>query len=97
MLAGLAYAGAKLGEGAAVWVFAIGAPAIVAVVWATFISPKARIRPPPVVRVTIEIDLFTATAVLLWFADAQVAAVVLGVLGISTSILNAVTEEPGRL
>jgi hypothetical protein len=95
LLAALAYAGAKLGEGAATWVFAIGAPAIAAVIWATFISPKARIRPPLAVRVSIEIDLFTIAAVGLWFAGAPVAAVALAVLGIATSVLNALTERAG--
>ena len=93
LLAGLAYAGAKLGEGAATWVFAIGAPAIAAVIWATFISPKAKIRPPVAVRVSIEIDLFTVAAVGLWFADAPIPAVALAVLGIATSVLNALTER----
>jgi hypothetical protein len=97
LLAGLAYAGWRLGDGAAVWVFAIGFPAIVAVIWATFISPKARIRLPRVVRMTIEIDLFTVAAVLLWFADAPVAAIALGVLGIGTSVLNAITEREGAI
>lgn len=97
LLAGLAYAGWRLGDGAAVWVFAIGFPAIAAVIWATFISPKARIRPPKVVRMTIEIDLFTVAAVLLWFADAPIAAIALGVIGITTSVLHAVTEQPGQL
>jgi len=95
LVAGLAYAGAKLGEGAATWVFGIGAPAIAAVIWATFISPKARIRPPLAVRVSIEIDLFTIAAVGLWFAGAPVAAVALAVLGIATSVLNALTERAG--
>lgn len=97
LLTGLAYAYAyaKLGEGAATWVFAIGAPAIAAVIWATFISPKARIRPPLAVRVSIEIDLFTIAAVGLWFADAPVAAVALAVLGIATSVLNAMMERAG--
>jgi hypothetical protein len=95
LLAGLAYAGAKLGEGAAVWVFAIGAPAIAAVIWATFVSPKAKVRLPIAVRVSIEIDLFTAAAVALWFADAPMAAVALAVFGVATSVLNALTERVG--
>ena len=48
----------------------IGAPAVVAVIWGTFIAPKAP-RPLPIpFRVSIEIDLFVLTAIALWFADA---------------------------
>ena len=70
----------------------IGAPAVVAVIWGTFIAPKAP-RPLPIpFRVSIEIDLFVLTAIALWFADAPVAAIALGVLGVTTSSLNVVTE-----
>ena len=93
MLVGLAYAGAILGKGAWTWVLAIGLPLVAALAWAMFISPKARIRPPLVVRVTIETDLFIATAILLWLADAPAAGVVLAVFGISTSVLNAFAER----
>ena len=93
LLAGLAYAGAVLGEGAWTWVLGIGLPTVAALTWATFVSPKARIRPPLVVRVTIETDLFLATAILLWIAGAPAAGVVLAVFGISTSVLNALTER----
>jgi Protein of unknown function (DUF2568) len=91
MLIGLAYWGFTVGDGAAAWVLGIGAPAIAAVIWGTFIAPKA-IRPLPVsFRVSIEIDLFVLTAVALWFADAPAAAIALGVLGVTTSLLNVVT------
>ena len=93
LLAGLAYAGAVLGEGAWAWVLGIGLPLVAAVMWGVFISPKARIRPPVAVRVMIETDLFVATAIALWFADAPVAGVVLAVFGVSTSALNALTER----
>jgi hypothetical protein len=93
MLAGLAYAGAVLGEGVWSWVLGVGLPLVVAVTWGLFISPKARIRPPLTVRVMIESDVFIATAILLWLADAPVAGVALGVFGLSTSALNAFTER----
>ena len=94
LLGGLAYAGWVLGDGGvSSWIFAIGAPLIAAVIWGTFVSPKAKVKPPPAVRLVIEIDLYTAAAVALWFADAPVAGVVLAVFGISTSVLNLLTEQ----
>ena len=93
MLIGLVYWGFTVGDGAAAWVLGIGAPAIVAVIWGTFIAPKAT-RPLSIpFRVSIEIDLFVLTAVALWFADAPAAAIALGVLGVTTSLLNAVTQD----
>lgn len=92
MLIALVYWGFTVGDGAAAWVLGIGAPAIVAVIWGTFIAPKAT-RPLSIpFRVSIEIDLFVLTAVALWFADAPVAAIALGALGVTTSLLNVVTE-----
>jgi hypothetical protein len=91
MLIGLVYWGFTVGDGAAAWVLGIGAPAIVALIWGTFIAPKAT-RPLSIpFRVSIEIDLFVLTAVALWFADARPAAIALGVLGVTTSLLNVVT------
>lgn len=95
MLAGLAYWGATTGEGATAWVLGLGAPAAAAVVWGLFVSPRAK-RPVPLpIRLAIEIDLFVATAIALWFADAVGPAVVLFVVGVATSIGNALTEHEG--
>jgi Protein of unknown function (DUF2568) len=93
LLVALAYAGFALGDGTLSWVLGVGAPAVAALLWATFVAPKARRPVMMPVRLVIEIDLFTAAAVALWFADAPVAGVVLGVLGISTSVLNVVTAR----
>jgi hypothetical protein len=78
--------------GALAWVLGIGAPAIAAVVWGTFIAPKATSPLSTPFRVSLELDLFVVSAVAMWFAGAPVAAVALAVLGVSTSLLNVVTE-----
>jgi uncharacterized protein DUF2568 len=95
LLAGAAYAGAQLGEGAVAWVFAVGAPVLVAIVWATFVSPKARRPVSTPIRLMIEIDLYVATGIALWFADAVVVGILLAVAGIGTSVGNALTEGAG--
>ncbi len=92
LLIGLAYWGFTVGEGAASWVLGIGAPAAAAAIWGMFVAPKAK-RPVSLpVRLAIESDLFVLAALALWFADAPVAGIVLGVLGVTTSALNAATE-----
>ena len=95
LLAGAAYAGARLGEGALAWVFAIGAPVLVAIVWGTFVSPKARRPVSTPIRLMIEIDLYVVTAIALWVADVPVVGIVLAAVGIGTSVANVLTEGAG--
>ncbi|MGH2589267.1 MAG: YrdB family protein [Actinomycetota bacterium] len=95
ILASLAFWGFTAVDGAGAWVLGLGAPALAAGIWGTFVSPKAR-RPLSVpFRVSVEIDLYVLSALALWFAGSLLAAIVLGVLGITTSALNAATERSG--
>jgi hypothetical protein len=84
--------GFVVGEGAGAWALGLGAPALAAVSWGWFVSPKARRPLPPPIRLAIEIGLFALGAVALWFAGARAVAVVLAIGGIATSALNAFTE-----
>ena len=93
LLAGLAYWGFTVGEGATAWLLGLGAPALAAVVWGLFVAPKARYPVSMPVRVSIELDLFILATLALWFAGAPVAGLLLGVVGATTSGLNAVTEN----
>ena len=96
MLVALAYWGFAVVDGALAWVLGLGAPTLAAAIWATFVSPKAR-RPVSLpVRVSVEIDLFVLSTLALWFSGAPAAAIVLGVLGIATSALNATSERSGK-
>lgn len=96
LLVALMVWGFHVGEGAWAFVLGIGAPAAAAAVWAIFVAPKA-VRPVRLaLRVSIEIDLFTISAVALWFAGYPAWAVALGVLGIATSIVNAWQEGRGE-
>ncbi len=92
LLAALAFWGFTVGDGGLAWVLGLGAPALSALVWGTFIAPKARRPLPPPVRLSVEIDLFVLAAVALWFASAPEAGVALGAAGVSTSVLNFATE-----
>jgi hypothetical protein len=95
LIGGLAYWGAKAGEGAVGAALAVGAPVAAALVWGLFVSPKAKRPVPRAVRVSIEIDLFVLAAVALWFVDAEAAAIALGTLGVATSLANLATEREG--
>jgi hypothetical protein len=93
LLAGLAYWGFTVGEGATAWLLGLGAPAVAAVVWGLFVAPKARYKVSMPIRLSIELDLFILATLALWFAGAPVAGLLLGVLGATTSGLNALMEN----
>jgi Protein of unknown function (DUF2568) len=93
MLAALAYWGFTVGDGVGVWVLGVGAPLLAAAVWGALVAPKARWPVPIPTRVVIELVLFGATAGALAVAGQPLAAVVLGVAALATSLLNASQER----
>jgi Protein of unknown function (DUF2568) len=93
MLAALAYWGFGAGDGVGAWLLGIGAPLAAAVVWGAFVAPRARWPVPAPVRVAIELVLFAAAAGALTAAGQPVAAAVLGVAAVVTSLLNEWQER----
>jgi len=63
MLGAVAYWGFKTGDGAAMKaLLGVGAPLLMAVVWGTFISPKAAVEVPAAAWLGIQAVLFGAAA-----------------------------------
>jgi len=93
MLAALAFWGFGAGEGVWGWVLGIGAPLLAAAVWGAFVAPRARWPVPASVRLAIELVLFGVAAVALAAAGQPPAAVVLGIAGVATSLLNEAQER----
>jgi hypothetical protein len=96
MLAALAVWGAHVGEGVGAIALAVGAPLVAAAIWGAFVAPKARWPVPLAVRVAIEVVLFGAASLALWSAGRPVLAIVLAVLALATSVLNAMQERSGE-
>ena len=92
MLAALAVWGYVVGEGVWAWVLGLATPVGAAIVWGMFVAPRARVPVPAPVRVAIELVLYAAAAAGLAAAGQPVAAVVVGVGGLVTSILNDMQE-----
>jgi hypothetical protein len=90
------YWGYTVGEGVWAWVLGIGAPALAAVVWGLFVAPRAARPVSLAVRLSIELDLFIASAVALGFAEQLELAIALGVLGVGTSVANFLQERRGE-
>src|SRR4029450_3094609 len=57
MLAALAFWGYVVGDGVWAWLLGILAPVVVAVIWGTFVAPRAKVPVPAPVRVAIELAL----------------------------------------
>ena len=93
MLASLAFWGYVVGDGVWAWLLGIAAPVLAAVIWGMFVAPRAKVPVPAPVRVAIELVLYAAAAAGLAAAGQPVAAVVLGVAGLVTSLLNDVQER----
>ncbi|MCT2582916.1 YrdB family protein [Actinophytocola gossypii] len=96
MLAGLAVAGAHLGDGVLLGIAAaVLLPTAAAVVWGLFIGPRAGRRLPEPARFLVEFALFAATGVLLALSDWLVAGVVVAVAGIAFAALTRVHAKDG--
>jgi hypothetical protein len=93
MLAALAYWGSTVGDGAGAWVLGVGAPLLAAAAWGAWVAPKARWPVPIPTRVVIELVLFGAAVGALAVAGQPLAAAVLGVAALASSLLNAAQER----
>ena len=80
MLAAVAYWGFSEFDGAVSVVVGLGAPLLIAVIWGTFMSPKASrpVRDP--VRIALEVVLFGAAVAALAAAERTTLAIVFGAL-----------------
>src|SRR5215204_4702687 len=89
-LAATAYWGFSTTSGVTQWVLGLGAPALVAVVWGLFVSPKAKVELPRRTQFAIELLVFAAAAAALAAASQPVLAILLGVLALVSGTLNYV-------
>jgi hypothetical protein len=87
-LAATAYWGFSTASGVTQWVLGLGAPALVAVVWGLFVSPKAKVEVRHPAQFAIELLVFAAAAVALVAADQLVLGIVLAGLELVSGTLN---------
>jgi len=69
---------------------------VAAVIWGAFVAPRARWPVPLGARVAIELALFGAASLALWSAGHPAFSIVLAVLALATSVLNAMQERSGE-
>jgi len=87
-LAATAYWGFATASGVTQWVLGLGAPALVAVVWGLFVSPKAKVELPRPAQFAIELLVFAGAALALVAAHQPVLGIVLGGLELVSGTLN---------
>jgi hypothetical protein len=96
MLAGLAIAGARLGDGVVLAVVnAVLLPAAAAAVWAGFVAPRARRRLAEPARFLVEFVLFALTGVLLALTGWLVVGLTVAILGIGVAALTRKIAKDG--
>jgi len=96
LLAGLAAAGAGLGDGVVVSIVnAVLLPVAAAAVWSLFIAPKAQRRLSEPARYLVEFALFAATGLALGLTGWLVVGIVIAVAGIGFASLTRVYAKDG--
>jgi hypothetical protein len=93
-LAGVAYWGGTTATGRVSRIgLAIALPSIVAVVWALFISPKARIPTGAFGRAFLVLIVFLLAAAAFWSRDRTALAMIYGSLALISSVLILVWPQ----
>ena len=92
-LAAVGYWGWTTGDGVLGALLAVAAVAAVIVVWALFISPKARYELAAPARFAIELGVWLAAGAALWIAGHGALALAFVVVAIASGALNAVTRS----
>jgi hypothetical protein len=78
------------------WVLAIAAPAAWIVLWATFGSPKARVKLSAPWRIVFEAIVFGAAAAALWAAGQEIWGIALAVAwAVNRALLAAIDRSVG--
>ena len=88
MLAALGYWGFHTGESSISRIsLGLGAPLLAATVWGIFLSPKATVKVPRVIKFILQVIVFGAAVAALFAADRPTWAWVFGLLVILNKIL----------
>jgi hypothetical protein len=96
LLAGLAIAGARLGDGIVFKIVdAVLLPLAAAAVWGMFIAPRARRRLAEPARLVVEVALFAGTGLVLLLSGLPVTGIVIAVAGIGFAILTRIFAKDG--
>lgn len=95
MLAGLAWWGLQVADGAAGWALALAAPVAAAVVWGAFLAPRApKPLKPPLIATLVRLDLLLLGAAAAFFTGARELGIATAVAAVVGTLL-AGSDTPG--
>ncbi|MGG0238133.1 YrdB family protein [Bacillus rhizoplanae] len=93
-LASLGYWGFQVGKSVYTkFVFGIGSPLLFAILWGTFIAPKASLKLPEPYKFLLELVIFGVTSSALYFVDKTILAIILGMVFIINRILLMIWKQ----
>jgi len=92
-LTATAYWGFATASGLTQWVLGLGAPALVAVIWGLFVSPKAKVELSRPAQFAIELLVFAAAGLALVHAVQPVLGIALVGLELVSGTLNYVWDD----
>jgi hypothetical protein len=93
MLAAYSYWGFRIDKGMLTkLLFGIGIPIVVAVIWGTFISPKASIPVTTTIRIVLQAILFGCSVLALYYSGKTTLAVIFGMIILIEMILMYVLD-----
>ncbi len=93
LVAAVGWSAWMLSDGVWRWVLALAVPALVVVLWARYLSPKAAVELPPQARFALELLLFAVAAVFLSSAGASAAAATLAAVWVVHRVALALTDD----
>lgn len=93
MVAALAYWGFSTQSGIGKYLWGIGGPVVVILIWGAFIAPKARQRLPDPLRLLNEVVLFGLAALALLAAGQQTLGIIFFVLVFINLVLGFVLGQ----
>ena len=92
-LAATSYWGFASSSGVRQWILGLGAPAVVAVVWGLFVSPKAKIELPRPARFAVELAVWAAAALALVAAGQAVLGIAFAAVALISGTVNYVSAH----
>ncbi|WP_088044459.1 YrdB family protein [Bacillus sp. EAC] len=75
------------------FLFGIGSPLLLALLWGTFISPKASFKLPEPYRFILELIIFAVASSALYIADKTILAILIGMIFVINRILLIIWKQ----
>ncbi|MFT4157715.1 MAG: YrdB family protein [Microbacterium sp.] len=69
-------------------VYGLGAPIVVLLVWALFLSPKAVLRLHPFLQAAVELLIYVSVTIAWWLMDQPLIGTAFGIVAVCTGVVS---------